>query len=257
MMNPFPSPARAKAALAAALLSALLVPPASAGLLEDDEARKAILDLRAKVEQIQRDLAARIETKADKTSALDLVAQNEKTLEEVAKLRGQIEVLANELVGAQRRQKDFYVDLDKRLAKLEPQKVMVDGKSAQVEPGEQKSYDASLVLFKAGDYKTAAVALSDFLRRYPESPYAATAQYWLGNAYYAQRDCRNAIAAQQVVVNRFADSPKAADAMLNIASCHTELKEKKEAKKVLEQLLAQYPDTDAGRTAKERLAASK
>ena len=243
-----------KSALAAALLAGLscLSLPASAGVFDDDEARKAILDLRAKVEAMQQQLSERIDTKADKSSALDLVNQNEQTLQQIAQLRGQVEVLANELSNAQKRQKDFYVDLDARLRKLEPHEVTIDGKATQVDPAEQKAYDAALLLFKAGDYKNAAAALQDFVRNYPESGYAANAQYWLGNAYYAQRDCKSAIAAQQVVVKAYPDSPKAADAMLNIASCQSELKDKA-AKKTLQELISTYPDSSAAATAKDRL----
>jgi tol-pal system protein YbgF len=244
-----------KSGLAAALLAALSCLPlqASAGLFDDDEARKALLDLRAKVEAMRTELNARIDTKSDKSSTLDLVGQNEVTLQEIAKLRGQIEVLANELANAQKRQKDFYVDLDARLRKLEPREVNIDGKAAQVDPTEQKSYDTAMQLFKSGDYKAAATALSEFVLRYPASGYAANAQYWLGNAYYAQRDCKSAITAQLTVLKNYPDSPKAADAMLNIASCQTELKDKA-AKKTLQDLIKTYPDSTAAATAKERLA---
>ena len=243
-----------KSGLAAAVLAAFAYLPlhASAGVFDDDEARKAILDLRSKVDNLSRDVNVRIDTKADKSSTLDLVNQNEVTLQEISKLRGQVEVLANELANAQKRQKDFYVDLDTRLRKLEPRQVNIDGKAAQVDPSEQKDYDAAMLLFKAGDYKAAAGALDSFVHRYPESGYAANAQYWLGNAYYAQRDCKGAINAQQVVLKVYPDSPKAADAMLNIASCQTELKDKA-AKKTLQELIKTYPDTPAAETAKERL----
>jgi tol-pal system protein YbgF len=230
---------------------------ASAGLLDDDEARKAILDLRTKVDNLARDVNARIDTKSDKRDALDLVNQHEQTMQEIARLRGQIEVLANDIANAQKRQKDFYSDLDARIAKLEPRQVNIDGKTAEVDPGELKSYDAAMATFKTGDYKAAALALSDFVRRYPASSYASNAQYWLGNAYYAQRDYKNAIAAQEVVAATYPDSAKAPDAMLNIASSYTELKDKKNAKKALQDLVAKYPESTAAQAAKDRLAALK
>jgi hypothetical protein len=97
-----------KSGLSAALLAATVLAAAAshAGLFDDDEARKALLDLRAKVEAMRADLQARIDTKSDKSSTLDLVNQNENTLQEIAKLRGQIEVLANDIANAQKRQKD-------------------------------------------------------------------------------------------------------------------------------------------------------
>jgi tol-pal system protein YbgF len=238
-------------------LAAWLPLQASAGLLDDDEARKAILDLRAKVENLARDVNARIDAKSDKSAALDLVNQHEQTMQEIARLRGQIEVLANEVANSQKRQKDLFTDLDTRIRNLEPRQVNIDGKEAQVDPSEQKTYDAAMALFKAGDYKVAAAALGDFVRRFPDSGYASNAQYWLGNAYYAQRDYKNAIAAQETVASTYKDSAKAPDAMLNIASSYIELKDKKNAKKALQQLVAKYPDSSAAAAAKDRLAALK
>lgn len=243
-----------KSGLSAALLAATIWLPlqAHAGLFDDDEARKALLDLRAKVEALRTDLQARIDDKANKSSTLDLINQNDATLQQVNQLRGQIEVLANELANAQKRQKDFYVDLDTRLRKLEPREVTIDGKTAQVDPNEQRSYDAAYKQFTSGDYKAAATALQEFVQRYPGSSYAPNAQYALGNAYFAQRDCKSAIQAQLVVLKNYPDSPRAPDAMLNMASCQMDLKDKA-AKKTLQDLVKQYPDSPAAETAAQRL----
>lgn len=248
-----------KTRLAAAFLALATWFPlqANAGLLDDDEARKAILDLRAKVDNITRDLNARLDAKADKTSALEMVNQNEQIQAEIAKLRGQIEVLANEITTAQRRQKDFYTDLDARLRKLEPRQVNIDGQEAAVAPDEQSTYEAAMATFKGGDYKAASAQLAEFVRRYPQSGYAPNAQYWLGNAWYAQRDCKKAIAAQQLVTANYPDSAKAPDAMLNIGTCHAELKDKKAATKVLKDLIAKYPDSAAAQAARDRLPSLK
>lgn len=249
----------AKTTLAAAFVAAFCCIPvaAHAGLFDDEEARKAILDIRGKIDALRRDTRTDLDAKADKTGTLDLANQNELLRQEIAKLRGQVEVLTNELANTQQRQKDFYVDLDNRLRKMEPRKVTVDGKEANVEPAEQKAYDAALAFFKTGDYKNSAATLADFVRRYPQSGYLASAYYWLGNSYYAQRDFRSAITAQQSVVNNFPESPKVADALLNIASCYTELKDKPAAKRTLETLVEKYPESQAAHTAKERMAALK
>lgn len=242
-----------KSSIAAAFMAAFSYAPlhAHAALFSDDEARNAILEMRKRLDNMQSE----INVKADKASSLDLVNQNEQLRQEIARLRGQIEVLTNELANQQKRQKDFYTDLDNRLRKVEPQKANVDGKEVSITPSEQSTYDAALAYFRAGDYKNAGASFYDFMRRFPQSSLAPSAQYWLGNTYYAQRDYRNAISAQQVVVKNYPDSPKAADALLNIASCYMELKDKQAAKKTLETLSAQYPDAPAAQTAKERLAA--
>jgi tol-pal system protein YbgF len=254
MMIKLPQLRLAAVALA---LAAWMPLHANAGLLDDDEARRAILDLRTKLETLARDVNSRLDTKADKNSTLDILNQHEQTMQEIARLRGQIEVLANQVATAQKSQKDLYADLDARMRKLEPQAETIDGQTAEVMPSEKQSYDQAMEMFKSGDYKAAAGALQGFVRQYPQSAYAANAQYWLGNAYYAQRDYKNAIAAQEAVVNNYGTSAKAPDAMLNIASNYVELKDTKNAKKTLQALVKKFPATTAAQTAKDRLASLK
>jgi tol-pal system protein YbgF len=238
---------------AVALAMATLSLHASAGVFDDDEARRAILDLRAKVEALTKDINARLEAKAEKTSTLDLIAQHEQTMQEIARLRGQVEVLQNEIEVAGKRQKDLYADIDKRLRALEPRQVEIDGQTASVDQAEQNAYDAAMQQFKEGNYEAATTSLQAFAKRYPGSAYAANVQYWLGSAYYLQRDCKAAITAQQAFVKNYPDNPKAPDALLTVASCQTELKAVNNAKKTLNELIKNYPNTSAARTAKERL----
>ncbi|MGZ3184749.1 MAG: tol-pal system protein YbgF [Telluria sp.] len=246
---------------AAALLFALWAGAAHAGILEDDEARKAILDLRAKVDALARDMQARmdakLDTKLDKTASLDMMNQQEQTMAEIAKLRGQIEVLANQLATIEKHEKDLYADLDARLKKVEPHEVTVDGKTTEVDPLEQKSYEAAMATLKAGDFAAARGQLSDFVKRYPGSTYASNAQYWLGNSMYASGDFKGAIPALLAVVSNYPDSPKAPDALLNVASSYLELKDKKNARKYLQMAVAKYPGSSAAATAKERLKTLK
>jgi tol-pal system protein YbgF len=243
----------------AALLLVSAMAGAHAGVFDDDEARKAILDLRAKVEAMHTEVMNRLakleDGKMDKAQALDFNNQHEADMAEIAKLRGQIEVLQNALAQAEKHDKDLYADLDGRLKKLEPREITIDGKTAEVDPGEQKAYDSAIATFKGGDYAAAAKELGDFVRRYPSSGFAANAQYWLGNAHYAAQNYKAAIAAQQQVVANYADSPKAPDALLNIASSYLELKDKKNAKKSFQTLVSKYPDAPAAATARERLKA--
>ena len=243
--------------LACLILAAWLPLQAQAGLLDDDEARKAILELRTKVDNIARELKTQIEAKSDKTAQLDMLNQHEQTMQEIARLRGQIEVLANQISLAQNSQKQLYADLDSRIKKLEPQQATVDGQVTEVLPAEKTLYESAYALVQAGDYKGATTALQDFVRRYPDSAYAANAQYWLGNAYYALGDYKKAIAAQEVVTSTYAGSNKVPDAMLNIGSSYALLKDSKNARKALQQLVSKYPESSAAKTAKDRLASLK
>ncbi|WP_137173560.1 tol-pal system protein YbgF [Massilia sp. HP4] len=242
----------------ACLVLALWMPlHAVAGPFDDDEARKAILELRTKVDNITRDLTARIDGKSDKTVQIEMLNQHEQTMREIARLRGQIEVLQNELTKAQESQKQLYADLDARIKRFEPRQEMIDGQAAEVMPTEKTAYETATALFQSGDYKGASVALQEFVKQYPQSAYASNAQYWLGNTYYALGDYKKAIAAQQVVTTTYADSAKVPDAMLNIASSYALLKDNKNAKKSLQTLVSKYPDSSAAQTARDRLASLK
>lgn len=243
--------------LACLVLAAWLPLQAVAGPFDDDEARKAILELRTKVDNITRDLTARIDAKADKTVTIEMLNEREQTMRELAQLRGQVEVLANEIAKARDSQKQLYADLDARLKKVEPRQEMIDGQTAEVLPSEKTAYDAATAMFQSGDYKGASTALQEFVKQYPQSAYASNAQYWLGNAYYALGDYKKAIAAQQVVTTTYANSAKVPDAMLNIASSYALLKDNKNAKKSLQQLVSKYPDSSAAQTARDRLVSLK
>ena len=111
-----------RALLAAALLAAAASLPARAGLVDDDEARRRIDALRKELAQQGLDNEARI-AKLEETirniGVVELVRQLQEMNDEIARLRGQIEVLSNDNQQLQKRQRDFYLDIDSRLKRLE------------------------------------------------------------------------------------------------------------------------------------------
>lgn len=251
-------PLAALAACALFLLAAAR--PVPAQLFKDDELHNRTRTLEsqraADVRRVDA-LEGRVDTRAD-TQARQIIDLNtliDAQKQEIARLRGQLEVLTNEIENATKRQKDFYVDLDGRVRKLEnppPPPPPEKPKGPTVE--EQKAYENGLNLVKAANYKGAAEAFTAFLRSYPQSTLAPSAQYWIGNSLFALRDYKGAISAQQIVVDTWPDDPKAPDAMLNIASAHTDLKEVRGARATLEALIKKYPQSEAAATAKQRLS---
>src|SRR5213079_2069297 len=123
----------------------------------------------------------------ERSALLDLAGQLEGLRAEIARIRGQIEVLANQIDTADKRQKDLYVDIDTRLRKLEQPKepAAADKPAAEnaVPAAETKGYEAALNQFKLGNYPLAISAFQGFLVTYPTSKLAASAQYWIGNAH--------------------------------------------------------------------------
>ena len=156
------------AALGALLLAALLTMPVHAGLFDDEEARNRIEQLRVEV----ADLGKRADTV--NRNQIDFANQVESIKADIAKLRGQIEVLTYELEAAQKRQKDFYVDLDNRLRKLETPPAEARPETPKLDPAQEtRDYEAALAALKAAKFKEAGTAFLAFIKAYPNSSLAA------------------------------------------------------------------------------------
>jgi tol-pal system protein YbgF len=244
------------AALASLCLgAALFAPAAHAGLFDDDEARRAILDIRTRIEQNGE------RQTVDQRQLVEQIDQLKRSLEQVrgdnARLRGQNEQLARDVSEVQRKQKDIQSGVDDRLRKFEPQKVSDGGKEFSVEPDEKRQYDEAMELLRKSDFAGTVNALSAFRKRYPSSGYTESALFWLGNAQYGVRQYKEAIASFRSLVSAAPDNAKAPEAMLAIANCQAELKDGKGARKTIDDLIKTYPKSEAAQAGRERLASLK
>jgi len=242
---------------------------ALAALFDDEEARRRIELLRQSLEAQSRSIDERlgkIELLAgDKNALLEFASQMEQLRNDVAGMRGQVEVLANQAESLAKRQTELYQDIDTRLLKLErtastqstiPEKPAAQaGGEPEVSAAETRAYQAALDQFKLGNYSLAVAAMQGFLVTYPSSALAPNAQYWIGMAHSGQRDYKSAIAAQRKLLSAWPDSQKAPDAMLSIASAQETMGDRKNAQKTLEDLVGRYPTSSAATSAKQRLAA--
>ena len=234
--------------------------PAHAGLFDDDVARKQVSDLQ-------------------KSTSQTLIEQNrlsEQLNRDVADLRGQIEVLTNNVNDLEKRQKDLYLDLDNRLQALEAAKgkrvaapaaaetakpaaiadksdAKTDGKPADDPAATLKAYEGALGLFKAGKFKESAAAFDKFVKAYPDSDKSPDAQFWLGNSYDMLGDCKQVISSQHKLLAKWPKSARAPDAMAKIANCQADLGQKAESQKTLKDLISKYPDSKAASAAKQQL----
>ncbi|MEO8342289.1 MAG: tol-pal system protein YbgF [Gallionella sp.] len=246
------------------LLSLCFVIPAQAGILEDDDARAQIKQLEARVLKLELKLedAFKEQTK----SMLDLQGQIEALNTEIRKLRGQNEETAHGLQDAEKRQKDFYVDLDTRLRHFESAeeaaaKTPVALAAVPVDPSdpvyEDRALEAAYGFFKAGSHASAVKAFQAFLKKYPDSVHVPNVNYWLGNAQFALKDYQGALDTYQGLLKDFPDTPKTADVLLGIAGCQRRLKQPAAAHKTLKQLIAKHPASEAAAKARKLLAATK
>jgi len=234
-----------KSALALFLsVAASLLSQNTWAILSDDEARRAILELRKSVS-------------ASQAAILDLQNQLDKHKSENAQLRGQIESLQKQSDDLSNNQKSFYQDLDARISRLEPQNVEVEGVTGIVQAGEKSSYDEALKSFQAGQIKNADSEFTTFIRKYPSSPYLPLALYWSGNTKYAQKDYKAAITQLQGLISRYPGHQRVPAATLTMANANLESGKKAVAKKLLTDLISKYPDSDAAKEAKPILAGIK
>ncbi|MEQ1536827.1 MAG: tol-pal system protein YbgF [Burkholderiaceae bacterium] len=258
----------------------LMSPAAHAGIFDDDEARKAILDLRQQISSlnatVNNTLSAAQQRSIDeiaqlRKSMLELQNQIDRQKGDISQLRGDNEVLARNLAEMQIRQKDILQAseqklqaveqrsqaVEQKLTKLDPVKIVLDGREFMADPTEKRDFDAAFALFRAGDFVKSQKALFDFIQRYSGSGYSASALYWLGNAQYSNRDYKEAIINFRSMISKNPDHVRAPEAMLSVANCQLEMKDAKSAKKTLEDLMKTYPKSEAAFAGVERLRTLK
>jgi tol-pal system protein YbgF len=221
---------------------------ARAGLFDDDEARARVEQTRAQL----ADLAKQVES--INRNQLDFANQVEAIKAEVAKLNGLVEVLTYELDAAQKRQKDFYVDLDSRLRKLESPVDIKAETPAKVDPAaETRDYETAVTALKASQYKEAGAGFLAFIKNYPASSLIASAHYWGGYAHAQLKDHVRATELFGQFVAKWPDDERAPGAMESQVFSLEAQKDAKAARAVLVQLAAKYPNSSAGKKAQQRL----
>ncbi len=235
---------------------------------------------------------ARMERMLSSQGMVDILLKLESLQTEIQRLRGEVEVQQHSIEELKKRQRDLYVDLDRRLLQIErnspvaaatppvkatgsqPAKTeaaaaagaaaattaasrkpagkptrsgrKVTGKPVKLAPvteSEQQAYQKAFDLLRELRYEQATTAFRNFLQKYPDGRYGHIAQYWLGEASYAQRKFAQAILDYQTLINKYPGSPKLAEAMLKIGYCQYELKDFDAAQQSLERLLRTYPGT--------------
>lgn len=243
---------------AAAALALVFATSGHAALFEDEDARRAILELRQRVDALTQSNQRLSDDNAQlRRSLLDLQGQIEGLRTDQAALRGQSEQLTRDAADLQRRQKDIAQGVDERLRQFEPVKVTVDGQEFQADPAEKSSFEAALGTFRSGKFADAGTAFAAFLKQYPRSGYVPSARFWLGNAQYATRDYKEAINNFKALLSAAPSHARAPEAALSIANCQIELKDTRAARKTLDDLVKTYPQSEAAGAAKERLARLK
>ncbi len=269
---------RPRVALAALVLAALAglallgTPRDARAIFGDDEARKAILDLRGRLEGLQQDMNRRVEalvqSQAELGSRLDRLEQAQRgsldqqnqmegLRQEIARLRGQLEEQANEITQIRRQQGEFGATMDGRLKQFEPVPMTIDGRSVNVDQTERRVYEAALDEFRASNFKAAIGSFQAFQKQYPDSPLLSQVLYWEGGARYANGDFKGAITTLRQLQQRHPDSDRIPDGLVILGNAQADSGDRKSARDTFRQIAEKFPDTSAAGTARERLSALK
>ena len=266
------TPIAVAVALATTSLALIGMPREAHALFGDDEARKAILDLRGRIESLQQDMNRRFEalvqTQGELGSRLDRLEQAQRgsldqqnqmegLRQEIARLRGQFEEQANEIAQMRRQQGEFGATMDGRLKQFEPVPMTIDGRSVNVDQTERRVYEAALDEFRASNFKGAIGSFQAFQKQYPDSPLLSQVLYWEGGARYASGDFKGAINTLRQLQQRHPGSDRIPDGLVVLGNAQADSGDRKSARDTFRQIAEKYPDTPAAGAARERLAALK
>lgn len=209
----------------------------------DDDARKAILDLREKVS-------------AGQNAQMQLAGQLDQLREQNAALTGQVERLNNEVAQQQRSIRDLFTNIDKRVAAFESHLEKGEGNATfTVTPEEKRRYDLALTLFSEGQFDQSCDLLKSLIVDYPKSGYKPNALYWIGCGLFAQNRLEESIATQKRLIKDFPSSSRVPEAMLSKAAAEASIGRKNDARVTLQTVVRKFKGTEMAKVAKERLRA--
>ncbi|MFT2090503.1 tol-pal system protein YbgF [Paraglaciecola sp. 2405UD69-4] len=182
---------------------------------------------------------------------------------EVSELRGAIEVQSYQLEKILERQRELYLEIDKRIAEVKTQpssQVPVESQPdvsnlTQVSlGGDNEAYDKAVnLILKDRLYDQAILEFEAFLKNYPTSDYVPNARYWLGQVLFNKQDWAGAGEQFQSLISNYPDSNKKADALLKLGITEQERSNGARAKQLWEQLIKEFPDSSSAKLASKRL----
>jgi tol-pal system protein YbgF len=261
-----------KTALVAGGLAALFaVTCATAGTREDIET----------LQHGQQDLQDRIaRLEAQNQGLLEMLQTIEQLQTELRQLRGDVEYQTNELDGVRKRQRELYLDIDRRLNDLQLQSagpagsppapgdqpvtgtgtLPTEGATAagatagsQDADQERNEYKEAFEILREGRYPQAIEAFTRFLQKYPNGGYADNAQYWLGEANYVSRNFEQALVEFNKVLEQYPQSSKIPDARLKLGYTYYELQQWDKARQMLNETVNKHAGTSVAPLAEKRL----
>nr|WP_136252058.1 tol-pal system protein YbgF [Ningiella ruwaisensis] len=227
-------------------------------------ATPTVSDLETRLAVIERIVESRSNTQQRMQQQLDMLQAD------VDGIRGSIELHNHQLEKILERQRELFLELDRRFENLQQQSANVAGNIGSAGSGqgsasqvpvsvpaqsEQDAYQAAVnLILQERDYERAIPAFQSFLSRYPQSDLTDNAHYWLGQLLYNNQSWEEAKVQFEQVANKFADSPKRADSLLKLGMIAKSQGNAALAKRYFEQVVSEYPNSTPARLSNEQLA---
>ncbi len=120
-------------------------------------------------------------------------------------------------------------------------------------PPSQATYDDAIIAFRAQRYDFAVKGFRAIVDGGGEDELVGRSRYWLGEAYFAQKDYKDALQMFQDVL-KMKNSDKKADAQYMLARAYENLGSKAKAKAAYEKVVKNYPMSKNVKSAKARWA---
>lgn len=124
---------------------------------------------------------------------------------------------------------------------------------AKAELDPKTLYDTAYLDITRGNYDLAVMGFGEFIKNYPQHSLADNAQYWIGEAYYAQNKFSQALSEFQKVVDQYPQQDKVPAALYKIGLCYQKMGKKTEAAEAFRKLITKYPKSNEAALAREQL----
>ena len=124
---------------------------------------------------------------------------------------------------------------------------------AKLSVNQKALYQTAYETLRNGHNTRAIAEFNVLLSEFPDGEYADNSQYWLGEAYKANKDFTSAKAAFSKVITRYSGSPKVPDALLKMGYIELEQNNMAKARDYLTQVTVSYPGTTAAHLAAKKL----
>jgi tol-pal system protein YbgF len=107
--------------------------------------------------------------------------------------------------------------------------------------------------FRNGELGQAILDFEDFLTKHPGHALAGSAQFWIGEAYFAARDFQHAAAEYRKAVDLAPKGDKTPEAMFKLGLSYLSLKRPDRAREIWTELIRDFPQSEAAQRARTTL----